>query len=433
MRNSAQRALCCVLATAVFAFSCPVRAGTVVADATPRENELQIESAKPEAAAASVATNVLRTRFIVGLEHKVDYQIFSLSNPNRVVVELPDVNVRLPILDENKPVGLVKSFRAGLAAPGKSRIVIAVTHPAIVESSKIAQDKDGRFRLALIIRPANSLLVNSGKKDFAVPPSGLGAGGIQPPLPRLAESPKERAAKAFKPIIVLDPGHGGYDSGAVKLGTVEKDVVLAFATVLRDQLEKTGRYKILMTRDDDTFVPLDERTAFAERHKASLFIAIHADYAQSRARGATIFTLRDRVAKNLERSAKDKAADRVLSAQEIDIVKKVSDDVGAVRDILADLAERDVGLTHERTDMFAKTVIENMGESTPMRSEPDQQAAFRVLKTAQFPSVLIELAYVTNREDAKNLNSDDWRAKVAQSIVAAIDNYFSHEIARLPM
>jgi N-acetylmuramoyl-L-alanine amidase len=83
--------------------------------------------------------------------------------------------------------------------------------------------------------------------------------------------------------------------------------------------------------------------------------------------------------------------------------------------------------------MFAKTVIENMGESTQMRSEPDQQAAFRVLKTAQFPSVLIELAYVTNREDAKNLNSDDWREKVAQSISAAIDNYFSHEIARLPM
>ena len=87
------------------------------------------------------------------------------------------------------------------------------------------------------------------------------------------------------------------DSGAVKLGTVEKDVVLAFGHVLRDLLEKTGRYKVLMTRDDDTFIPLDERTAFAERNKASLFIAIHADYAQPRARGATIFTLRDRVAK----------------------------------------------------------------------------------------------------------------------------------------
>ena len=118
--------------------------------------ELQIESDKPEAPTASVASNILRTRFVVGLEHKVDYQIFSLTNPNRVIVELPDINVRLPALEENKSVGLVKSIRAGLAAPGKTRIVIAVTHPAIVESSKIAQDKDGQFRLALIIRPANA-------------------------------------------------------------------------------------------------------------------------------------------------------------------------------------------------------------------------------------------------------------------------------------
>jgi N-acetylmuramoyl-L-alanine amidase len=90
-------------------------------------------------------------------------------------------------------------------------------------------------------------------------------------------------------------------------------------------------------------------------------------------------------------------------------------------------------LTHQRTGMFAKTVIENMGESTPMRNEPDQQAAFRVLKTAQFPSVLIELAYITNQQDVHNLKSDEWREKVARSIVSAIDNYFSHEIAHLPM
>jgi N-acetylmuramoyl-L-alanine amidase len=104
-----------------------------------------------------------------------------------------------------------------------------------------------------------------------------------------------------------------------------------------------------------------------------------------------------------------------------------------VKSILADLAERDLELTHERTGMFAKTVIENMGESTQMRSEPDKQAAFRVLKTAQFPSVLIELAYITNQQDANNLKSEEWREKVAQSIVSAIDNYFSHEIAHLPM
>jgi len=374
---------------------------------------------------------VLRTRFVVGLERKVEYRVFAISNPNRVVVELPDITMQLPAIDENKPVGLVRAVRAGLAAPGTTRIVIGVTQPVVVESSTIEQDDKGLSRLAIVIRPAGG----AGIKDFAEP-SALGAAGLQlqPPLPRPAVRPTERAAKAFKPVIVLDPGHGGYDSGAVKFGTVEKNVVLAFSLVLRDQLEKTGRYKVLMTRHDDTFIPLDDRTKYAERNRANIFIAIHADYSDtgSRARGATIYTLRDGVAKNLERSAKGNAAENVLSAEEIDTVKKVSDDVGAVRGILTDLAERDLEMTHERTGMFAKTVIENMGESTPMRNEPDQQAAFRVLKTAQFPSVLIELAYVTNKQDASNLQSDGWREKVAQSIVSAIDNYFSHEIARLP-
>jgi N-acetylmuramoyl-L-alanine amidase len=434
MGSPAQRALRCIFAAAAFGvLACPARADDVIANAVPPKDELQV-AVPTEGAAPDTQIKVLRTRFVVGLEHKVDYGVFSISHPNRVVIELPNIKIQLPAIDEQAPVGLVKAVRAGLAAPGKTRIVIGVTQPVVVESSKIDQDRNGLYRLAIVIRPAAVVLSDAGIKGFTTP-SGHGGVGIQPPVPRLAENPAERAAKAFKPIIVLDPGHGGYDSGAVKLGTVEKNVVLAFSLVLRDQLEKTGRYKVLMTRHDDTFIPLDDRTAYAERNKANLFIAIHADYSDggSRAHGATIYTLRDRVAKNLERSAKDNAADNVLSPDEIKTVKKVSDDIGAVRNILADLAERDVELTHERTGMFAKTVIENMGESTRMRSEPDQQAAFRVLKTAQFPSVLIELAYVTNQQDANNLKSDDWREKVAQSIVSAIDNYFSHEIARLPM
>ena len=434
MLSTALRALICVLtAAAAVALSCSARADDSTAGVP---HEMQIAVAKPEGPESNLpvgASKAQRTRFIVGLERSVDYQIFSLSNPNRVIVELPDISVQLPTLGDKTSVGLVKTFRAGLAAPGKTRVVIDVTQPVVVESSKIDQDKNGLYRLALVIRPADG--APSSRKGFAIPPSGLGAGGLQPPLPRLAESPKERAAKAFKPIIVLDPGHGGDDSGAVKLGTVEKDVVLAFGHVLRDLLEKTGRYRVLMTRSDDTFIPLDERTAFAERNKASLFIAIHADYSDggSRARGATIYSLRDGVAKALERSAKGSAAQTVLTDNEADAVKSSSGDVNAVKNILADLAERDVELTHERTGMFAKTVIENMGESTPLRTEPEQQAAFRVLKTAQFPSVLIELAYVTNKEDADNLNSGGWRAKVAQSIATAIDNYFSNEIARMPM
>ena len=401
-----------------------------VADAATRQDMLLAAAPKPIPA---VAPPVARTRFVVGLDHKVEYHVFSLANPNRVVVELPDVKLQLPAQSENATVGLVRSFRGGLAAPGKNRIVIDVTQPVVVESAKLEKDAAGNYRLALDILPMEAALKAGTKKGMTPAPLGLGAVGLQPPTPKRAESPKMRAAKAFRPIIVLDPGHGGMDSGAAKYGTVEKDVVLAFAHVLREQLEATGRYKVLMTRDKDIFIELDERLAFAERSKANLFIAVHADYASTKAHGATIFSLRDGVAKDLARSATNKAGDKVLSESDINTVKQASGDVDAVRNILTDLAERDVKLTHERSGAFAKAVIENMGESTTMRNEPDQQAAFRVLKTAQFPSVLIELAYVSNRQDADNLKSDEWREKVSDSIVSAVDNYFGNQLARMPM
>lgn len=408
----------------------PVLADEQVAEAAPRQDMLAVAAPKPVPA---IAPQTERTRFIVGLDRKAEFQVFSLANPNRVVVELPDVELQLPEQSGEKSVGLVKSFRGGLAAPGKTRVVIDVTQPVIVESAKLEKDKTGAWRLSLDILPVDAALKSGTKKGLSPAPLGLGGSGLQPPTPKRAESPKQRAAKAFKPIIVLDPGHGGMDSGAMKFGTVEKDVVLAFAHVLREQLEATGRYKVLMTRDKDIFVELDERVAYGERNNANLFIAVHADYAGTKARGATIFTLRDGVAKALERNASNNAGDKVMSERDIDTVKQTSGDVDTVRDILTDLAERDVKLTHERTSVFAKSVIETMGESTPMRHDPDQQAAFRVLKTAQFPSVLIELAYVSNKQDANNLKSDEWREKVSDSIVSAVDNYFGNQLARMPM
>lgn len=397
---------------------------------------VELAVAAPSAAASSANSGVdaLRTRFVIGLDKAAQFQVFSLGNPNRVIVDLPDVAMQLPAAqDPSKPTGLVKSFRAGLAAPGKSRIVIDVTMPVIVESAKLQPGKDGKSqRLELEIIPADSVKPGT-RRALRQEPSGLGAVGIQPPLPKPAVKPNVRAARAFKPVIVIDPGHGGHDSGAQKFGTIEKDVVLAFGKALREKLDATGRYKILMTRDVDKFVDLDERRAFGERNNAALFIAIHADYASTKARGATIYSLRDSVAKDLLQSAKGDVADKVLSPKEVEKVKAASGDIDAIKSILSDLAGREVDATKERTNVFTRSVIEEMGASTSMRDDPDQQASFRVLKTAQFPSVLIELAYVSNREDAQNLKSDSWRDKVADSIVTAVDNYFSHQLARLPM
>ena len=388
-----------------------------------------------EAAPITTPKASSKTRFLIGLDQDVAYTVSALPNPNRVVIDIPDVAVRLPPDPGPNPIGLVKSVRSGQTAKGQTKVIIEVTEPVVIDKTKIDKAAGGEgFHLSVDIIPAESI-AKSAKRPLKSQPYALGAAGIQPPLPIPARRPKETAKTAYKPTIVIDPGHGGHDTGAMKHGAVEKDVVLAFAKVLRDKIEKTGRYKVLMTRDTDVFIPLDERRAFGEKHKAALFIAVHADYAKTSARGATIYSLRESVAKSLKRSAKGEVSEHLLSDSELAAVRKANGDKNAstVRNILADFAGREVETTRERTSIFTRSVIEHMGESTNLRTKPDQQAAFRVLKTAQFPSVLIELAYVTNKEDAKLLQSDAWRGKVADSITTAVENYFTHHLARLPM
>jgi N-acetylmuramoyl-L-alanine amidase len=380
----------------------------------------------------------LRTDFIIELEREVEFDVFSLPNRNSLFVELPAVKLKLPVLPGETPAGLVKTFRAGLSAPGKTRIVIDLTGPVVVEKRVIDKAADGKTpRIVISIAAAPAIEEVKPIQAKRAPPFegvfALGGAGLQPPLPKPAIPPQVRALGMYKPVIVIDPGHGGDDTGATKNGTVEKNVVLAFSLKLREKLNATGRYKVLMTRDTDRFIDLQERRQFAERNTAALFVAVHADYAQSSARGATIYSLREGVADALQRSAKGEVAESVLQDKDLAALKTTDSDVGTVREILADLARREVDMTKERTSVFAHSVIEFMGESTNLKENPDRSAAFVVLKSAKVPSILIELGYVTNEDDAELLKSEKWREKVSASIVTAIENYFSHQMARLPM
>ncbi|MEQ8825037.1 MAG: N-acetylmuramoyl-L-alanine amidase [Filomicrobium sp.] len=372
-----------------------------------------------------------KTRFIVGLAERTDFHIIALANPNRVVVELGSVNLQLPPHPKSGPVGLISGFQGGKAGKDKSRVVIKVTEPVIVESSKLERSGKG-YMLSLDIvplvgpRPARKLADAPFEQ-----PVGLGAAGLQPPMPRAAVTRQALEKRRAKQLIVLDPGHGGHDSGAKKNGVVEKDVVLAFAHTLRKKLEATGRYEIIMTRDDDTFVKLSERRKIAERNKAALFIAIHADYAKSSASGATVFSLRPSVAKRLKSKAVKKAGRVSISKDRFASVGKK--DRSVVAGMLSDLARIDARATGARSDMFSRSVIRHMGSKTNFRSKPHRKAAFKVLKTHLVPSVLIELAFVTNKADAKRLTSEKWRKDVSGGIVTAVDNYFSHQAARLPI
>jgi N-acetylmuramoyl-L-alanine amidase len=209
--------------------------------------------------------------------------------------------------------------------------------------------------------------------------------------------------------------------------------VLAFGKALRDKLLATGRYEVLMTRESDKFVDLDERREFARRHGAALFLAIHADYVPTgnHVRGATIYSLRSSVANSMSRALRRNNGSDLLAGVELEAIKNTDTDTNTLKSILADLAAREAKPTKDKTNFFAKNVIEYMGQTTEMKPDPHREAAFRVLKSAEVPSVLIELAYVSNRQDAENLKSVAWRERVSTSIANAVARYFN--FASLPL
>ncbi len=380
------------------------------------------------------AKKLQSTRVVFEIEREAQFEVFSLVRANQVILELPRMRMGLPAVGKHLSGSLVEGVRVGVASPGQTRIIIQLAAPGVVDNAAVVpRDNGGNPKLVLDISPSKATKTAQGKPDFSRKISSLGARGLQPPMPRKAVTRGQRKARSYRPVIVIDPGHGGHDSGAKKNGVLEKNAVLAVGKLVREKLAKTGRFEVKMTRDTDVFVTLGGRRAFAERHGAALFVSIHADYAKrSSASGATIYSLRERVAKRLKKGAKRRVASNLLTKKEMSAIKASSSGIGAVENILADLARRDVEATAYQTASFTQTVIKHMGQSTNMRSRPHRSAAFKVLKTVTMPAVLIELAYVTNRKDAKKLKSARWRNKVSGSIASAIENYFRDD-SRLPM
>jgi N-acetylmuramoyl-L-alanine amidase len=232
-----------------------------------------------------------------------------------------------------------------------------------------------------------------------------------------------------RPLIVIDPGHGGVDPGAVGPSAsgapvLEKVVVLAVAKLLAATLLASGRYDVVMTRSGDTFVPLDQRGAQSRRLGADLFISIHADSvaANSRAqdvRGATVYTLSDQASDEQARMLADKenAADQTAGLPAVAAL-----DQDQVRSILVDLMRRE---TSEFSTAFRGIVTAELAQRIAMAREPQRAAAFRVLKQTEVPAVLIELGYMTNAQDQKLLQSAAWQSQVAGALSRSIDSFFA--------
>jgi len=357
-----------------------------------------------------------QTRLVVDLSQKIDIRAFTLAHPYRVVIDMPQVTFQLPAKTGETGRGLVKAFRFGLVMQGGSRMVIDLARPARVDKAFVldaANDQPARIVLDLAATDRESFMRTVALENRASETRKLEA------------HPEQKPGGDPRPLVVIDPGHGGIDNGTkAASGEVEKTIVLEFSLLLRDKIEKTGKYRVVMTRTDDTFVALGDRVQFARSRQAALFISIHADALRRQegdAQGATVYTLS-------ERPSDARAAQLAESENQADAIAglDLSSEPKDVAGILIDLARRE---TKTFSLQFAQAVVKELKKSARLHQHPLKSAGFVVLKAPDVPSVLVELGYVTNKADLKSLISTEWRDRTANLIVQAVETFFGTRLA----
>jgi N-acetylmuramoyl-L-alanine amidase len=374
-------------------------------------------AAKPAATSVRFGMQDEATRFVVELSAAVGFHIFTLPDPYRVVIDMSEVAWRLPGDLPETGSGIVSGFRYGLFRPGTTRIVLDVTTPVRVKRSFLLppSDKQGH-RFVLDLEP-----VTTATFDDEARLAAIAAPEFRPDIPvAKPPAPGGAAPHVGRRIVVIDPGHGGVDPGAIGHGgTREKTVALAAALEIKEQLEATGRYKAILTRDRDTFVRLRDRVALAREAGADLFISIHADsIGSSKVNGASVYTLSE--------NASDKEAAKLAAKEnKADIIAGVNlaHENPEVTDILIDLAQRE---SMNEGARFANMLIGELRRATSTLQKSHRFAGFAVLKAPDVPSVLLEMGYLSNPTEEKNLKSKAHRRKMAAAVVKAVDSYFAH-------
>jgi N-acetylmuramoyl-L-alanine amidase len=380
----------------------------------------------PVASGARLAGDSKQTRFVLDLDKTIQFSAFALADPYRVVVDMPQVSFQLATGTGTAGRGLIKAFRYGLVMPGGSRIVFDLTSPAKIANSYVLDAANGQPpRLVLELEQVDRTSFVQSLAAASRPelrPSIADADTAAAAEP--AATVKPAAPADLRPVVVIDPGHGGIDNGTQAGGESEKSLVLGFGLALRDRLEKAGKYRVVMTRTDDTFIPLADRVRIARNQSAALFVSIHADALPRRegdAQGATIYTLSDR--------ASDAEAERLAEAEnKADAIGGVNltEEPTDVADILIDLAQRE---TRTFSNRFARLLMGEMKNTVRMHKRPLKSAGFRVLKAPDVPSVLIELGYVSNKGDREHLVSENWRSRTVGSMAQAIDTFLAKRLA----
>lgn len=419
-----------------------------------------------------------KTRIVLDLTGTPAYRLSFLNNPNRLIIELPTVAWQVPagLLPAG---GIVQGIHRGAAGIGGSRLELLLGASArIALADTLLATETAPARLFVDLVPsatASTDIIEVGQVAESVaavatestppvaarqtppppePPTVLSAeiapetAQIEPAAPAPAAprvlpqvKPKQAASPAVsmaamvmplplpppaKPeapggrkwIVVFDPGHGGKDPGAIGLaGTAEKNVTLEVARELKEKLEATGRYQVFLSRNGDEQVALRDRTEQARAVKADLFISLHADHIdQAELRGASVYTLS-------ENASDTEAAALAARENKADLITGVdlSSQSTIVASILIDLAQRE---TKNLSARFASVLSEELSQRTLMLRNAHRFAGFVVLKAPDVPSVLVELGYLSNKEDEQALASAEHRARLCEAIVKAIERYF---------
>ncbi|WP_417516523.1 N-acetylmuramoyl-L-alanine amidase [Minwuia sp.] len=360
------------------------------------------------------------TRIVVDLTEKPDWNLFVLDDPYRVVIDIEEAVWKLQA-QPDPPRGLVSNLRYGRFAADTGRLVLELKSPALAARQFVLPPQAGQgYRLVVDLRSADdteftrartAAIAKLTKPPVAAAPAITRFGAGVPPLP------PPRPGRIY--TVVIDPGHGGVDPGALGRGrTREKDIVLAVGKKLRDAMKATGRYRVVMTRDRDVFVKLRERVRIARRARADLFISLHADAAAGRSvRGAGIYTLSE-TASDKEAAALARRENQSDILAGVDLTQS-ADEVTSL--ILIDLVQRE---TMNDSARFARVAVDQIGKTIRLRRNPHRFAGFRVLRAPDVPSVLVELGFVSNAEEERKLKSPEWQRRVAAALVEAVDSYF---------
>ena len=352
-----------------------------------------------------------QTRLVIELDHPAQGKLLSDASPsNKVLLALPRVDV--PGDMQGGGAGLIKSWSVDSAA-GAARVRLELVRPAVVKRRFLLSPGDGVTVYRYVIDLADEGPAPTRVADAAVPTGGA---KVKASLPAQIEAPLQPTTPTRK-VVVIDAGHGGKDTGAQGSEIREKDATLAAARALRDRLERTGRYKVVLTRDTDVFIALDRRVQIARQANADLFISLHADSgSEPGLRGASVYTLSEKGADRAVRQA-------VANNDWISASARGSDET--VNRILLDLAQRG---TVNRSATFADMLLRQISSRTQLLKRSHRDAGLAVLLAPDVPAVLLEMGFITNKDDERDLADPDQRRQVMDGVAEAIDGYFAQEL-----